>query len=72
MKAMPSSGRTVGATEPQVRQKGRSPFSDERYTATASSPASQRKLPVPPIRKVANIAPWCLRHMEQWQCTMES
>jgi hypothetical protein len=62
------SANSAGATEPHVRQYERDPCSDERNLATASSPASQWNEASGVNAYVANGAPWCLRHIEQWQC----
>src|SRR5437016_8897898 len=37
-----------------------------------STPRSQRNLLGCTARAVENAAPWCLRHIEQWQCPMNS
>src|SRR6185503_2220916 len=66
--AMPASGNSIGATEPQLRQCERTPCVDDVYSATESSPRSQRKPKCEAATNVANGAPCCLRHIEQWQC----
>src|SRR5262249_16245628 len=57
-----------GATDPHVPQKRRMAFADDGYALTACSPLIHRKPEAAVHAKVANGAPWCLRHIEQWQC----
>src|SRR2546425_10173377 len=37
-----------------------------------SAPRSQRNRLGCTARALENVAPWCLRHIEQWQCPMNS
>src|SRR4051812_40620891 len=57
--------RNRGATEKQVGQKGRTPFSEDLYSATVSSPETQRKPLADAPTNVAKGAPWCFLHIEQ-------
>ena len=65
----------AGPSAPPSRRSGRKGAGPSPTSGTRR-PRPRRRAsgssPVPPVRKVANIAPWCLRHIEQWQCTMES
>jgi hypothetical protein len=60
----------VGVTEPQWRQKQRWPFAEEAKQSIWSSPLNHLKPINGAPTKVANAAPWCLRHIEQWQWTI--
>src|ERR1700761_8964933 len=66
---MPISLTNIGVTEPHIEQKERVPTSVVNV-AIASCPDTQRKPVKGAATKVANGAPWCLRHLEQWQFTI--
>src|SRR5271155_4726744 len=61
----------IGTVDPQTLQLLRTPCGEDWYLNRASSPRTQRKPSSGADTYVANAAPWCLRHIEQWQLIIE-
>src|SRR5262245_24642889 len=53
---------------PQVLQKLRVPWSEERKRISCGSPASSLNCAFGTATQVTKPAPWLRRHIEQWQC----
>src|SRR6185312_3427900 len=64
-RTLPTSFITIGVIEPQTRQNPGVPPDGDTYFAIESSPDTHRKPASGALTKVANAAPWRLRHIEQ-------